>query len=462
MNPALRALNRFGLGARPGEADALGEPRAWLMAQLDEPPPLLDDPSLPTAEDLSEAIRALREAQRARDTEALGRARVRVREIAAAEAGASVTVRLKSKGPFVERLVAFWSNHLCVSAAGKPLVAPLAGGYERDVIRPHVLGRFEDMVLASARHPAMLLYLDNAQSIGPNSAGGRMSARRGRGRGLNENYARELLELHTLGVDGGYTQEDVQEAARVFTGWTVAGLSQGAPRQSGARRSRGAHESRDGFVFQPALHEPGSRTVLGVRYAEAGVGQGQALIRALCFHPATGRFIAAKLVRHFVADDSPPAAVAQVATAFSRSGGDLKEVARAVVGLSEAWDPQHRKIRTPQDWLTAVLRAFDAREAPRGLSAMAGQLRHRLWAPPSPKGFGDTVREWADPDSLMNRAELARTIARRVGRRVDPAGLVELIEVAAGDPLLALVADESIAAPERVALALAGPAFQWR
>ena len=146
----------------------------------------------------------------------------------------------------------------------------------------------------------------------------------------------------------------------------------------------------------------------------------------------------------------------------SRSGGDLKEVARAVVGLSEAWDPQHRKIRTPQDWLTAVLRAFDAREAPRGLSAMAGQLRHRLWAPPSPKGFSDTVRGWADPDSLMNCAELARTIARRVGRRVDPAGLVELIEVAAGDPLLALVADESIAAPERVALALAGPAFQWR
>ena len=461
MNPALRALNRFGLGARPGEASALGDPRSWLMAQLDDPPPLLDDPSLPTPEGLSEAIRALREAQRARDTEALGRARTLVRDIAAAEANASLTARLESKSPFVERLVAFWSNHLCVSAAGKPLVSPLAGAYERDVIRPHVLGRFEDMVLASARHPAMLLYLDNAQSIGPNSAGGRMSARRGRGRGLNENYARELLELHTLGVDGGYTQEDVQEAARVFTGWTVAGLGPGASRQAGSRRSRQVRESRDGFVFQPALHEPGSRTVLGVRYAEAGVGQGHALIRDLCSHPATGRFIGAKLVRHFVADDPPPP-VAQVAAAFSRSGGDLKEVARAVVGLSEAWDPQHRKIRTPQDWLTAVLRAFGASEAPRGLSAMSGQLRHRLWAPPSPKGFGDTVREWADPDSLMNRAELARTIARRVGRRVDPAGLVDLIEVTAGDPLLALVADESIAAPERVALALAGPAFQWR
>ena len=167
-------------------------------------------------------------------------------------------------------------------------------------------------------------------------------------------------------------------------------------------------------------------------------------------------------MRHFVADDPPAAAVAQVVAAFSSGGGDLKEVARAVVGLSSAWDPQHRKIRTPQDWLTAVLRALNAPEAPRGLAAMSGQLRHRLWSPPSPKGFGDTVGEWADPDSLMNRAELARTIARRVGRRVDPAGLVDLIEVTAGDPLPALVADESIAATERVALVLAGPAFQWR
>ena len=372
MNPALRALNRFGLGARPGEASALGDPRSWLMAQLDDPPPLLDDPSLPTPEGLSEAIRALREAQRARDTEALGRARTLVRDIAAAEANASLTARLESKSPFVERLVAFWSNHLCVSAAGKPLVSPLAGAYERDVIRPHVLGRFEDMVLASARHPAMLLYLDNAQSIGPNSAGGRMSARRGRGRGLNENYARELLELHTLGVDGGYTQEDVQEAARVFTGWTVAGLGPGASRQAGSRRSRQVRESRDGFVFQPALHEPGSRTVLGVRYAEAGVGQGHALIRDLCSHPATGRFIGAKLVRHFVADDPPPPPVAQVAAAFSRSGSDLKEVARVVVGLSEAWDPQHRKIRTP------ALRRRGRRRA--ASSPGAGSQRTRSWA----------------------------------------------------------------------------------
>ena len=462
MNAALRALNRFGLGARPGEASALGDPRLWLMAQLDGPAPRLDDPSLPTPEALGEAISGLREAQQARDQDALSRARRSVRDIAAAEARASQSARLESERPFVERLVSFWSNHLCVSVAGKPLVAPLAGAYERTVIRPHVLGRFDDMVLASARHPAMLLYLDNAQSIGPNSQGGRQSARRGRGRGLNENYARELLELHTLGVDGGYTQEDVQELARVLTGWTVAGFGPGAPRMGAGPRSRAVRESGDGFAFQSALHEPGSRTVLGVRYRDAGVGQGEAVIRALCSHPSTGRFIATKLVRHFVADDPPAAAVARVAAAFSTSGGDLKRVARTVVGLSEAWDPDHRKIRTPQDWLTAVLRGLGAREAPQGLAALSGQLRHPLWSPSSPKGFGDTVREWADPDSLMNRAELARTIAGRASRGVDPAGLVDLIDVPVGDPLLALVADESIAAQERVALALAGPAFQWR
>ena len=290
-----------------------------------------------------------------------------------------------------------------------------------------------------------------------------MSARRGRGRGLNENYARELLELHTLGVDGGYTQEDVQGSSP-----HVHGLDGGRP-GPGRFPAGGIASVTPGpgeAEMASCSSQPFTSRDLAPSWVSAmrrrGVGQGHALIRDLCSHPATGRFIGAKLVRHFVADDPPPPPVAQVAAAFSRSGSDLKEVARAVVGLSEAWDPQHRKIRTPQDWLTAVLRAFGASEAPRGLSAMSGQLRHRLWAPPSPKGFGDTVREWADPDSLMNRAELARTIARRVGRRVDPAGLVDLIEVTAGDPLLALVADESIAAPERVALALAGPAFQWR
>ena len=185
------------------------------------------------------------------------------------------------------------------------------------------------------------------------------------------------------------------------------------------------------------------------------------MVRSLVRHPSTARFLATKLVRHFVADDPPQRAVDTVADVFTPSGGDLREVARAVVGLPEAWDPSHRKIRTPQDWAVAALRALGVREVPEPLPALLNQLRQPLWAPPSPKGWGDTVREWADPDSLMNRAELARSLARRA-RDVRPEALVAALDVAASDPIYTLVADDSIPPPERVALVLAGPAFQWR
>jgi uncharacterized protein (DUF1800 family) len=462
MNPTLTALNRFGLGARPGEAARIRDPKAWLTSQLEGPAPQLEHPSLPAPAGVAEAMRGLRQAQAARDEAARAEARQRVRALTLAETKAALEARLTSERPFVERLVAFWSNHLCVSAT-KGQVAPLAGSYERDAIRPHVLGRFEDMVLASARHPAMLLYLDNAQSIGPGSQVGRMSAQRRNARGLNENYARELMELHTLGVNGGYTQEDVQELARVLTGWTVGGRgAAGGPLRGLRQQANNADDVEMGFAFLPALHEPGARTVLGRRYAQEGVEQGEAVIAALCAHPSTARFIATKLVRHFVADDPPAAAVDRVASAFSQSGGDLREVARALVALPEAWEPSRRKIRTPQDWVVAVLRALDTREAPPNLAPLLGQLRHPLWGPASPKGWGDTVTEWVDSDSLMNRAELAHTIAERAGPRVNPAALEELVDLPEGDPLPALLTDETIEASERLALAIAGPAFQWR
>ncbi len=262
------------------------------------------------------------------------------------------TQRVTSDRPFVERLVAFWSNHLCVSTGAKVLVAPLAGSYEREAIRPHVLGRFEDMVLASARHPAMLVYLDNFQSIGPNSRGGQFSGRGGRGqkRGLNENYARELLELHTLGVDGGYTQQDVQELAKILTGWTVAGLVRGAPQVTAqrGRRPNGrtgatpatADPDRNGpigFTFQALLHEPGAKTVLGVKYGDDGEEEGERVIRALCRHPSTARFVATKLVTHFVGDQPPAAAVDRIARVFRDSDGDLRAVSLALVDLDDAW-----------------------------------------------------------------------------------------------------------------------------
>lgn len=223
------------------------------------------------------------------------------------------------------------------------------------------------------------------------------------------------------------------------------------------------HDSPIGFTFQEMLHEPGPKTVLGVRYAEAGAEEGQRVIRALCRHPSTARFIATKIVTHFVADDPPPQAVDQVARTFRDTDGDLGAVASSLVDLQEAWDDRTRKFRTPQDWLIAVLRAFNATEVNETVMPLLRQLRHPLWSPQAPKGFGDKTPEWADPDSLLNRAELARTVARRIrGRRVDPRGLLEVVDIPPSDPLNGFLTDNSIPADERIALALAGPAFQWR
>jgi uncharacterized protein (DUF1800 family) len=468
MDAALRALNRFGLGARTGEPRRVSDPRGWLRAQLGGGAPRLSPPAGADLPSIGDAVRGLRELAQG-DEAGRRQARRRLQSIAAADVRQALAMRLSSERPFVERLVTFWSNHLCVSMGGKALVAALAGSYERDVIRPHVLGRFEDMVLASARHPAMLVYLDNFQSIGPASlaaVAGQRAGRRRRAqqpstprRGLNENHARELLELHTLGVDGGYTQQDVQELARMLTGWTIAGIA-------GARPGRGRNSAPDGpprFVFRDPLHEPGTKTLLGVRYAEAGESEGRRAIEALCAHPSTARFVARKLVTHFVADEPPAAAVDRVAQRFRSSGGDLRAVADALIDLPEAWKADSRKFRAPQDWLVAVLRALGATEVRDNAGALLRQLRQPLWSPPAPKGYGDTLQEWADPDALLNRGELARTIARLPGTRdVDPRSLLEVVDVSAAGPLAAVLADASIARDERVALALAGPAFQWR
>jgi uncharacterized protein (DUF1800 family) len=472
MDVALRALNRFGLGARRGERQRVSDPRGWLKAQLDGGSPALHANEVPSSASIGEAIRALRMPGQ-KDEQARRQARRRLVELAQSEARTALEARIASDRPFIERLVAFWSNHLCVSAASKILVAPLAGLYERDVIRPHVLGRFEDMVLASAKHPAMLAYLDNFQSIGPSSPGARVGQRNnGPKRGLNENYARELLELHTLGVNGGYTQADVQELARILTGWTIDGIGGAGSRvPQGNRRRRGnavrqARPQSDGtiaFAFREALHEPGTKTVLSQKYKEDGVAEGERAIRDLCRHPSTAKFVATKLAAHFLSDDPSAAAIDRLARAFRSSDGDLKVVARALIEEPEAWREDTRKFRTPQDWFVAVMRAFGSSEVSPNAPAVLRQLRQPLWSPSSPKGFGDVMQEWADPDSLLNRGELARTISRQpASAGVDPRMLLDVVDVPSGNPLHALIADTSITAPERVALAIAGPAFQWR
>jgi uncharacterized protein (DUF1800 family) len=414
MSASAIAHNRFGLGARPDEP-AAADPQRWLLSQIDRydalPAPWKSVPRTPALVEVwltqQRAVRQAPEGQRAGVREAYLR---KAREEYIAAVGARATSALQAPTPFVERLVHFWSNHFAVSV-DKLLIVGLAGSFEADAIRPNVLGRFEDLLLAVVRHPAMLLYLDQAQSIGPGSfAGRRAEERQQRRRGLNENLAREILELHTLGVRSGYSQEDVTEFARALTGWTLP-----------------SDEGFDGaatFRFVPALHEPGARTVLGRSYAEGGEQQARAILHDLVLAPATARHIATKLARHFVADDPPPALVQRLADTFTRTGGDLPSLYRELVAAPEAWQPVAAKFKSPWEWAVSGLRAMGRAELPpQQAASLMNQLGQPVWRPGSPAGYDDAAATWAAPDALIRRVEVAQRISTQAGDAIDARAL---------------------------------------
>jgi uncharacterized protein (DUF1800 family) len=437
------ALSRFGMGAAPGEARTLaGDPQGWLLDQLDRP--AFPD-GLAGRPDGAEMVRRLMEARRAKDKAALAE----LRGLWLAEAAARTRAGAASPTPLVERLVRFWSNHFTVSVARPPEFA-LAGAFEREAIRPHVTGRFLDLLRAVVRHPAMLLYLDNAQSIGPDSPAGLR-----RGRGLNENLARELMELHTLGVDGGYGQDDVEQLARVLTGWSL--------------------DPRDGsFRFAPRLHQPGPKTLLGAPIAEGGEDEGDEALRRLAAHPATARFVATKLARHFVADDPPAALVDALAGTFRDSDGDLGRLTRVLVGRSEPWREPLAKVRSPDDLVVAVLRGFDSNGSflvPRADAdddvrdrRLVGSLRlmgQAPWSAPSPAGWPDRAAEWIGPEAMMRRLEWARAVAGRLGRDFSPELADGLVGAVAG-PAVRQALQQADNGGEALFLLLASREFQRR
>ena len=416
MSVAAIALNRFGLGARADEP-VPADPQRWLLAQFDRyevlPAPwqqALRSPAL-LASWLAQQ-RRVRQAPEG-DKSAIREAYLRQsRDDYLAAVGARTSSALQASAPFVERLVHFWANHFAVSV-DKLLVVGLAGAFEADAIRPHVLGRFEDLLLAVVRHPAMLLYLDQAQSIGPRSpAALRAEARQQRRRGLNENLAREILELHTLGVRSGYTQDDVTEFARALTGWTLPSDDT-------------AHVDTATFRFVPALHEPGVRTVLGRSYPEGGEQQARAILHDLVNAPATARHIARKLARHFVADEPPPALVQRLADTFSRTGGDLPSLYRELVASSEAWQLTTAKFKSPWEWSVSSLRALGRHDLPADASRQPDE-------PAGPAGVAAAARRpamttwpptWAAPDALLRRVEVAQRIAAQAGDAFDARAL---------------------------------------
>jgi len=313
-------------------------------------------------------------------------------------------VRAASIG-FVERLVTFWTNHFAVASLKLTReVFGLVGPFEREAIRPHVLGHFEDMLLAATKHPAMLSYLNNKVSVGPNSPLGLREKE-----GLNENHARELLELHTVGVNGGYSQADVTSLARILTGWTFGqkGKNDGPPGE---------------FYFNPSMHEPGIHGVLGVSYAQSGLAQGEAVLADLARRPETARHIAKKLARHFIADNHPVELENRLASVFLESGGDLKAVAIALVTSDAAWIPRN-KIKLPQEFLWSAIRALQIQVPPSLAISMLTSLGQPLWNPPSPEGFKDDSATWLASDAIKDRLEVASQLAQSYGGSINPSDL---------------------------------------
>ena len=426
---AAHALIRFGLGRRGAEAVPT-DPRAWLARQLDGPDPALAGPGHSGAEGLG-AIRASQADKTVKDRRSV------IRDIFVADTNTNIDSLLTTVTPFRERLVWFWANHFTVSIKA-PFAAAVVNAQFREAIRPHVTGRFADMLLAVMRHPAMLIYLNNAASIGPNSRAGSTQKR-----GLNENLARECLELHTVTPASGYTQADVTEFARVITGWSTSADAPGT-----------------GFIFRPNLHEPGAKTVMGQSFGGGEQGGVDAL-NWLAAHPATARHLATKLARHFIADTPPAAAIARLEAAFRHSKGDLKATALAVIDAPEAWQPL-TKLRSPFDYVIAAIRALDLPATNRpDVAAVLSGLGQPIHNCPGPNGWPDTAADWAAPEAMLRRIDWAYAVATRAPM-ADPVAVAE----ASLGPLLPVATRTQIARAgsqrEAMTLLLAAPEFQRR
>jgi len=508
---ALVALNRFGFGARGGASgdliNAASDPRGFVKAELARPNGvLLEAPGLQSTPQLGQAVFAYqdqvkqaREAaketakaaapaeapqQAPTDPKPAPRRNLSLNTVATEIAGQMTEAKPETMQPnmaappaakpapqplnviqktfraealarlqratlvecgFTERLVVFWSNHFCISASKGELARMWAGAFEREAIRPHVLGRFADMLKAVEQHPAMLFFLDNQQSLGPDSRAGQ-----NRKRGLNENLAREIMELHTLGVGGGYTQEDVTSLARIITGWTFAGR-------------QGQLGTPGSFVFNANAHQPGAQMLLGKIYEATGLAQGEAALADIARHPSTANFVATKFVRHFIADDPQPALVARLRDVFVKTDGDLRALATALVDSDEAWKAPLTKMRSPYDFLVASGRLL-ARvpEDPGAYLSSLNLLGQPLWTPAGPNGFPDTSAAWAAPEGMKLRLDIAAQMGARLGNNIDPLDLLEFAAADAASIETRKTIERAESRQQALALLLMSPEMQRR
>ncbi len=484
---AVVAFTRFGYGPRPGDLAKTKDPRAIVIAELESPDgAAIADDSLPRTPVALQTVfadqerkRLERERQALIDYEQIGMPAPEVapllnlnslpmlppkeapvmmsdappakpppspeQQIFRAEAMARLQRAVAAPVGFLERLVAFWSNHFCISVAKSNIARASAGAFEREAIRPYVTGRFADMLRAVEQHPAMLNFLDNAQSIGPDSKAGQRQ-----NRGLNENLAREILELHTMGVGSGYSQKDVTELARVITGWTFAG-------REGRLGEPGS------FIFNANAHEPGPATVLGRTYEQIGLAQGEAALADIARQPSVADHIARKFARHFVADDPPPALVAKLAKSFRDSDGDLGALARVLIADESAWGAPATKMRNPWELIIAAARAFDRPYPDPGpaLNAM-NLLGMPLWQPGGPNGFAEEASAWASPEGMKMRLELAAQFARQAKDAPNPNALLDDILGPSASPETRQAVMRAESREQAYALLLMSPEFQRR
>jgi len=447
---AFIAANRFGFGPRAGELQTIDrDPARWLLAQLDARHAASSAfAGLPaTAQIVQGAMGQLRQLQKAKNADAEEQRRMlrdvqkELRGDFIEEAAARTRAAISSPAPFFERLVHFWSNHFTVSATKRQSL-PLVAAFERDVIRPHVLGKFSDMLLAAVRHPAMLTYLDNARSIGPNSRGGKRQ-----GKGLNENLAREILELHTLGVNGGYTQDDVIALAKMLTGWTVD--IQGAG-------------GGNGFIFNSLTHEPGEKALLGIRYPETGEAEARNALYNLSQHPSCARFIAGKLARHFISDAPSAAALNTLAQSFARGGGNLMDVYRTLLALPEVWQAPLGKIKTPNDYIISLLRAAGEEIDDMRLAGAFRELGQIPFFAPSPAGWSDMGKDWLGGEALLRRIGIAQSLANALHTRITPAEMLEATIGPVASEATRTAVRRAGSPAEALTLVFASPEFQRR
>ena len=450
------AVNRFGLGPKPGEAEQIvNDPKGCVKNQIrrNQKTPKALSNFRPSA-DIIKEVETSRRNKKTSSKSMRQMVKKNARKNYYSEFFQRTVHMVKTDTPFAERMVLFWSNHFTVSAAGKKDLAPVVAAYEREAIRPHIFGKFEDMLLAVIQHPVMLAYLDNHTSMGPNSvAGMRRKFRTGVKTGLNENLSREILELHSLGVNGGYGQNDVIGLAKAISGW-----SHGAVR--GKRDKTPIHGE---FEFKSYFHEPDSKYILGKRYKAQGVKTGRKVLKDLARHPSTAKFIATKLARHFIADDPPASAINRLAEVYLKSEGDLADVSRALVELDEVWAVPASKVKNHYElmisaWRASGRKSFDLKDFAEPIQAFA----QVPFMAPSPAGWPDRAAEWISPESLMRRIEWLRQLSAKMPPDWNPERFLDDVIGPIASDETRLWVSRAPSTDAGLALVMSSPEFQRR